>query len=407
MAQTQTTTGFLSSLGPFAGLLGSLVSAGGNLAGGLLSQQKTPSSGKTASVSGYVDPRTQQLAALALQQLGIYTPGSGTTGSPFATLVSSETNRGGWTQDNLTRMTEEFNKAIASVEGGTRYAPGDRAWMLNYAAQRAGYKDALDLAQAEAQFRAGRSNRESSAQTAASGNAAARTASQAELNRLVSSYQAPTQESINALQTQYRDKLLRDIDQRERDTREQALQSAQLGGFNPAGVLGRDNERYTIERRNAEVDALAQALQLLQGQQTSAQNAYTLLTGALQNPVTSAQNTAQISGQQSATAAQIAAQQAIAQLQAQQGVSANNAQALGAGTAGAANSLSGLFGQEATINLWKRIQEMQNQPGSTTPSATYQPAAYVSGQNDRFFSDTSPWTRDAGIGANIRKDLGY
>jgi len=404
MPQEQTTGGFLASLGPWAGLIGSALSAGGNIAGGLLSQQKAPNPGKTTSVSPGPDPLTQQLAALAMQQLGIYSPGTGATGSPFASLVSTETSRGGWTPDNLTRMTEEFNRAIAAVEGGGAYQPGERAWMLNYAAQRAGYKDALDLAQAEAQFRAGRSGRETSAQTTASSNASARSASQQELNNLLSSYKAPTQQSIDALQTQYRDKLLREIDQRERDTREQALQSAQLGGYNPAGVLGRDNERYTIERRNAEVDALAQALQLLQGQQSSAQNAYNLLAGSLQNPITSAQQTAQLSGQQSATASQIAAQQAIAQLQAQQGVSASNAQAMGAGTAGAANSVAGLFGQEATLQLLQRIEAMKSQPSSPTPSGSYQPGAYTSGDNSRFFGNDSVWTNDPA--AELRKKYG-
>lgn len=355
---------FFGEAGGWGGLLSALVSTGGNLAGGLLSKSPTTNPGKTSTAQSGVDPLTQALQNLALVQLGITPSGAGVTGSPFQSAISLATQRGSLTSDNLTRLTEEFNRAVGAAESGQPYTPGERSWLLDYAAQQAGYRNGTELAQAEAKFRTGRGEREAAATSQAQSNYDARTKANETLNQLISSYQAPTDASIESLRQQFKDQIFREIDQQERDARDKILQSAQLGGYNPAGAIGRTTERYGIERRNAENDSLLRALQVLQGRQSAAQNTYGLLSGALTNPVTSAQQTAQLGNAAAANASQIAAQQAMANAQQNAAITASNNQSLGNAVAGGVNSISQWLNTPATLQMMRMLKQSETQPGT-------------------------------------------
>jgi hypothetical protein len=181
------------------------------------------------------------------------------------------------------------------------------------------------------------------------------------LGRLAADFPMATETDLQQLQASVLSNLRADIDRDVTDRTGQILQQANAGRINPAAILGRLEEQRSIQQRNAEVDSLGRAAQLLGARQGLAAGSISGIQGALSptlsQPLLQFQNLDASAGQIGA-----AQQTALANLSAQTG--ALGSQALGAGVAGAGGQLADTLSLPFLLQLMRQINT--GGPGTRT-----------------------------------------
>lgn len=331
-----------ASAGLMAG--GSLLSAGANVAGGLLSQQSFSQGDQTfAAYNPALDPVLAASTFDSLSSIGFSDPGA--IPSPSQRIVG---------QIQALPLDEKTKRR--GLRAFMQAMRGDEVTLprfLESVLQRVGIdaNNLDDLRRRDEEF----ANQQAALSEISGINTdtvmeRAR-ASQAAAQLLGGAAQAATGGALTPIQQQIRGRLERNLD----DAEEQALLRGQFGGFNPAAAL----EGFADLRGELDLKAIEQSLLLASG-----------ITQTFNQGGSAAQNAAQMNTQANTGALGIAASQAQAANQLQAQVNANNAASLGNGVAGAINA----FAQPlTTFGTLGALDSLRNQ-GSLSPAvANYQP----------------------------------
>lgn len=339
---------------PLALIGGSLLGAGGQIAGGLLGggDQISASDILASGFNPQADPLQNAVTIQNLINLGFPIQSVVGAASPLSQLQNAVgTGTLGFNERDEARLSNALRRAAPALEEAVREGltpaeadkrvrdavfeggagQGDkRLNVFLRALTGTGFKTIGELFQAESGFRQSIGQFEQLAQQQADraltdegGILAGQAAARERIARLQQDFPTATQEQISALEEQFRGQ-----------ARERLLESANVGGFNPAAGLS---------RLESDPNALASALSLLGGQGQIAAQGIGALQQSLLSPLQAAQAGAATGLQAQLGGAQLAADQAraLAQLSAQ--TNQAQAQALGGGLAGGIGALgSGL-----------------------------------------------------------------
>lgn len=352
-------------------LIAGVLSATGNVAGGLLSRPDDVDP-LIAGYSPQADPLLAALSADALLGLGSVDSGIMRQANPFAQIENAARQTGAFTDDSLRHLQQGLAELQGSPLTGARI--GDQQMIQSYknlnerqmfavrrAAALAGYDGIEGLLSAQVEYEREQKDYEDKIEPYREETLQGRLAALSGISRILKDFPTASNADIDMLTRDVQSQLQRDISRMFSDERDKILEQANMGGFNPGAALGRLMEQETIQQSDSKLDALTQAITLLGGRQSLASNALGSLQTAFMNPQQLANQTASIRTNAATNAAGIAAQQAAAMNQMNAQTEANRAQATGAGVAGAFNSASSILNTYAMMDWFEQIKKS---PGS-------------------------------------------
>lgn len=329
-------------------IAGSLLGAGGQIAGGLLGQPDTFSTSNILA-SGFnpqADPLQNAVTIQNLINLGFPIDAVVGNASPLSQLQNAVgTGTLGFTERDEARLSNALRRAAPALEEAIERGlspeeadrfieaavfeggAGDGDKRLNIfkrALSGTGTKTIGGLFEAENNFRTAISNVSQQAgspeaQAAQAQTLAGQQAARQRIAQIQQDFPEVTQAQIGQIEEQFRSQ-----------ARERLLEQANVGNFNPAAGLS---------RLEADPNALASAITLLGGQGQIANQAIGALQGSLLSPLQAAQAGAATGLNAQLGAGQLASDQAqaLANLSAQTNIAQN--QAVGGGVAGGLGAL--------------------------------------------------------------------
>lgn len=346
-----------------ASMMGSLISAGGQLAGGLLGRASNSSANTVVPINNRnTDLATQAALFDSLGQIGFSDPGLLSQLGPYDQLIS---------QINAMPITEkEKRRALAEIRTmrGERNLSGkktpDRSHSLDQVLKRLG-KTIEDVkntftAQTEYENKLKNIGVEGPFQEDVIRDRLAASSNIASLARGISSGEG------SELQNRFRQQILRDSQRGINEANERLLLQAQYGRFNPSAGLERTAQLDSDSYLNAELGSIERALQVGGG-----------VANLLGIGGRSGLAAGQLSSNVNQGALGIAANQAAAANALNQQLNINNADSIANGFAGAGNALgSGVASTGLDSAIGTALGGSQDiTGGNTTSVGGYAPAA--------------------------------
>lgn len=230
-------------------------------------------------------------------------------------------------------------RALAGMEAAG--APGDADFdILSRVLSASGYSSVEELLEAQREYERQAQEQQARAHELAPIAAEGRGEAIRSIAQLQQDFPVPTQANLDSLIEEATQNRLRRLAEGTEESREALLQRANVQGFNPAAALGEIEKENLLQRRSAEEEGVARAIQLLSGQVGLGQSALGSLQQSLLLPQQAAQSTSDSSINALLQAGSINASQAGQLAGLSQRTEAQNAQARQEGTSNAGQSLA-------------------------------------------------------------------
>ena len=287
-----------------SGILSGVLGGAGSAVGGIFGGSETKPTVQTQFSGLPARPGTDPLVAItsfdAMLSLGILDPTILTRASPLAAAIA-EMSRAGFAPIGVHKrainLINAFEMFRTDPDAFFEEAVRDPNLSSNIGLARFIKRGTpaqlaltvMELFQEEVAFRQRIEPILAKAQTTADEVFGARLDARSQLARLAIDLPDASAEAVETLQQQEEERLTRDINRISDEQRTDALKQAQFGGFNPGRIVGDIEEQRGRFLVDADVEARRRAIELITGQQTTAQNEMNLLQQFLGQPQQQAQ----------------------------------------------------------------------------------------------------------------------